>query len=354
MMVGGSANRKRLKVAMLTVVCLVLPMALPVADSALLGAPRRTLTIMVNAFYQPSVEELIVKPFEKTFGASVAIIAGNSTDMLARIRAEKANPSVDLIWIDGGPALTGIAEGLFDKIDPSKLTNWQDLADSAKDPDGYGPTSGWVVVVPIYDAKRVKPIPKSWSDLWNPAYRGLIGLPDIVTSQGLEFLVMAAKLGGGGENDIEAGFRKMAELKPNIALITKAGETFPGLLNRGEIALFLGNLSQAVSLKQQSGGSVDFYVPQEGAFPLSKTWQLVRNSSNRDLAYKFLDLVLGPEPQKFWAENYYLAPSNKKVSLSPEVAAIVPTAERLVAFDWVTIERHRADWVDRWNREVLR
>jgi putative spermidine/putrescine transport system substrate-binding protein len=53
-----------------------------------------------------------------------------------------------------------------------------------------------------------------------------------------------------------------------------------------------------------------------------------------------------------------LGPVNKTVKLAPEVAARVPYGpdqiSKLIAVDWTTINQHRTEWTERWNRSVER
>jgi putative spermidine/putrescine transport system substrate-binding protein len=53
-----------------------------------------------------------------------------------------------------------------------------------------------------------------------------------------------------------------------------------------------------------------------------------------------------------------LGPVNKTVKLAPDVAARVPygpdQVAKLIAVDWTTINQHRAEWTERWNRSVER
>src|SRR5262245_16524272 len=84
-----------------------------VAGGALAAARRvaaqtRTLSIMVNAGqYQDTLTRLVIEPFQKKHNARVLVTPGSSTEMLAKLRAEKASPSVDLVVIAETVAVTG-------------------------------------------------------------------------------------------------------------------------------------------------------------------------------------------------------------------------------------------------------
>jgi putative spermidine/putrescine transport system substrate-binding protein len=63
-------------------------------------AQTRTLSIMINAGqYQDALTRLVIEPFQKKHNVRVLVTPGSSTEMLAKLRAEKASPSVDLVVI---------------------------------------------------------------------------------------------------------------------------------------------------------------------------------------------------------------------------------------------------------------
>ena len=48
--------------------------------------------------------------------------------------------------------------------------------------------------------------PTSWADLWDPKFKGKLAMPDLTASGSYQVLVMAAKINGGDENNIDPGF----------------------------------------------------------------------------------------------------------------------------------------------------
>ena len=66
-----------------------------------------------------------------------------------------------------------------------------------------------VAVVPqlyAYNPKKIKTPPTSWEDMWNPEYKGRVGITGLASSLGTAFMVEIAKLHGGSETNIEPAF----------------------------------------------------------------------------------------------------------------------------------------------------
>ena len=115
------------------------------ASSALLlvtanaaSAQDKTLTISVYGFAQDAFKELVYTPFEQKCGCKLVVETGNSVERLAKMEANKASPVVDMAVVSMADALSATRADLIEKIDTSKLQNFNKLYDLAKDPNGDG------------------------------------------------------------------------------------------------------------------------------------------------------------------------------------------------------------------------
>lgn len=107
--------------------------------------------------------------FEKKYGVTVNYVRMSAGEALARLQAEKDNPTFDIWW--GGPVDSFIAAkeaGVLEKYDSPNYANLIDPA-KAKDPDnmwagvymgslGFATNTNWLAAHP--DAKA----PTSWDD----------------------------------------------------------------------------------------------------------------------------------------------------------------------------------------------
>src|SRR5699024_3671998 len=63
----------------------------------------------------------IIPKFEQEHNVEVVYVAGNSTDTLAKLVAQKNNPEFDVALIDDGPLAQAIQFGLCGTIEPSPV-----------------------------------------------------------------------------------------------------------------------------------------------------------------------------------------------------------------------------------------
>jgi putative spermidine/putrescine transport system substrate-binding protein len=316
----------------------------------------RTLSIMVNAGqYQDTLTRLVIEPFQRKHNARVLVTPGSSTEMLAKLRAEKASPSVDLVVIAETVAVTGRQEGIFEKMERTKIANLADVDPKALNADGFGFASLYATAGIGYNAEKVKPAPQAWKDLWNPAYRGMIGLQDISGTTGVQFLITAARLHGGDERNIEPGFQAIAELmKAGSSINSGKPSEITNLFLTDTILLSPGVENSFYRVYSPKDKRFAFVLPKEGFFAIPYTVEIVKGRKGGDLVYDFMNMQLDPEAQRGFMESILMTPVNAKVRIPPSLATLVPEAKAALQFDWAVIARNRGAWQERWNKEIAR
>jgi putative spermidine/putrescine transport system substrate-binding protein len=322
------------------------------------GAPTpqyagRTLNIMVNGgYYLDTLKKYVITPYEQKTGVKVQVTEATSVQMVNRLRTEKAAPSVDLVSIAEVAAVPARAEGLFEKIDPSKIPNLADVAPAFKNKDGFGIQSVISPIVIVYNKDKVKTAPTAWADFWNPAYKGKVVIADIDNTMGPMLLATAARINGGSETNIDPGFAKMKELKANLSYIYKGeGQEVPQALAQGDIWVSHMMLVKAMDLVKNNA-PVGIVIPKEGAHPLPFTLELVKGSKNADIASLFLDQALSIEAQEGFAKDMYVTPSNTKAKIEGDLAKVLPRPDQILNLDWAAIAKDRAAWTERWKKEI--
>jgi putative spermidine/putrescine transport system substrate-binding protein len=168
--------------------------------------------------------------------------------------------------------------------------------------------------------------------------------------------VMAARVHGGDENNIDPGFEALKQLKPYPAILWGIDETNLAF-KQGDV-WFTPQISGYVYAYQDEGGAVDFVIPEEGAPLAMNSACITTNSKNVDLAEIFINYHLSQAAQEAYARELYYAPTNKTVVLEPDLAAKMPYGEeevaKLLVLDDKVISEKSAEWAERWNREILK
>lgn len=325
------------------------------------GTYAQTKTLTVGGYggsFETLMKELIIPEFEKTHDVQIAFVAGNSTENLARLQAQKGAQELDVVILDDGPMYQADALGFCAPMAGSPVKD--DVYDIAKfSPDAIG--IGFVATGFTYSKdwfeKEGWDLPTSWEDLKDPKYSQVLVVPPISNTYGLHALVMLARNAGGGENDIDPGFAAMAdEVGPNVLVFEPSSGKMSELFQSGEIALSVWGSGRTKSLAD-TGFPAGFIYPDDGAVALMLAACPVVESDVPEEAQAFIDYLLDPEIQVKLADAMGAGPVNKNSELPPELAETLPYGDKidsLVTVDWDVINPERQEWTTRWAREVER
>lgn len=318
------------------------------------GAPESetpTLTVAMAPGRIDDFNRVIAQDFERVHGITLNAIGLRSSDQVARVRIERDRPTIDALWIDVAEAQLLAGEGLIDQVTETEIPNIAHVRDEARSAQGIAPIAFSSALGFLYNTELADPPPTSWADLWDPRFEGQLALFDFGSTIGPLTLVVAARLSGGNESDVESGFAKLVELKANAAGYRTSGPENNNLVAQGEAAVTFGLANQTRDLKA-NGAPVEWLVPAEGALALPQSFQIVTNAPNRELALRLVDFVLSPEVQTRLANELLLVVTNRDVTLDPDVAPLVPI-DNVQYFDLAIIGAKRGEWTNRFNREIL-
>lgn len=319
-------------------------------------------TIYVAGFggtVETTFREKIIPAFEAKTGTKVVYVAGNSTDTLAKLQAQKEKPEISVALIDDGPMNTAVQFGLCAKIEDGP--NLANVYPNARKPGdlsiglGYGAT-GLVYNTEVFK-KNGWAEPTSWTELANPKYKGKLIMPPISNGFGLLGLIMQARLNGGGENDIDAGFKAMKKISPSVLAFEPAPGRMAELLQTGEAAFGVWGSGRVRALVAQ-GAPVKFVFPKEGAAVILTEMCPVAGAPHPKEAQAFVQHLLSPEIQTIIGQREGWGPVNKEAKLSADETVGMVYGEKMVAsmvtVDYGIINPKRQEWTNRWNREVER
>ena len=162
---------------------------------------------------------------------------------------------------------------------------------------------------------------------------------------------------GGSEKDVSAGFKALEDLKPNLGAVAANPGQLATLYQQGQIDIGPGNFN-AIQILKARGVPVEFVAPKEGAIAFKTTIHIVKNTPNKELAFKLIEAALSPEVQgKLMESPYLIVPTNTKVKMGGEVAKALAKdhadmKKKFVFQDWVEINKQRSAWIEKFNREI--
>jgi len=317
---------------------------------------------LVVAGYGGSFEDImrtsVFPPFAKQHGIEFDYVAGNSTNTVARLQAQKSNQQIDLAIVDDGPMYQAIALGF---CAPIKNLPAADLYEAARYKDDKAVAIGIVATGIMYNKKAFAEKgwapPTSWSDLKDPKYRGQMVIPPMNNTYGLHTLIEYARANGGGEKNIDPGFKAIKEeVGPNVLVWEPSPGKMTELFSSGQALIAVWGSGRVKSFAD-TGFPVGFAYPEEGAYALLASVCPVAKPSPHPLAQTFIEYLTSPEIQTVLASSYGYGPVNRKAQPKDDPVVPLPMgerAEKLIVTDWDTVNQNRDAWNKRWTREIER
>ncbi len=182
---------------------------------------RGQITLMAyTGIFQDNYTATVVEPFQKAFpDVKVNYVpGGTSAAMLGNIRAQKADPQIDVVIMDVTTSSIGNAESLFDKITPAEAPSLNELYPEARAVGGeFGPAVTYDHLVLVYDTQAVKPPLTKLADLWRDDLKGFLSISAPPNIQGLALTAMVEKMEGGDHRtSIDKAVKKLRELSPGV------------------------------------------------------------------------------------------------------------------------------------------
>jgi len=313
--------------------------------------PERITLLGYGGPFDQVTKKYVADPFTAATGIPV-IIRGGSSDLISSLRVQKNRPQYDLVHIGFDSYTLLNLDGVFDAVEPGQIPSFGSLYPIARASHGLATTITAVTIV--YNTERIKRPITSWNDLWDPAFKEHVAIEKVPATYGVDTLIMAARLAGGDEHNIEPGFKKLQELKPNLGAIYTNSSQCQQLFQQGGtwIAPWY---SGRVASTAKSGVPVKAASTKEGE-PVYLTMLCPLKGRYNPWVAKFMEMHLSPDVQQAFAREFASGPSRIDVKLEPDIAKNVPYGQeqvsRLIQFDWDKIIPHLDEWTQRFNREI--
>ncbi|GAB7543818.1 ABC transporter substrate-binding protein [Cupriavidus sp. 8B] len=254
-----------------------------------------------------------VAPFTKASGTPAAAIS--YTGDQAKIKAMTTSGDVvwDVVEIGSQNLGRGCQDGLYEKLDWSKIIKKSELSPEAVSQCGAGIFVSSTVLA--YNPKLVKGTPSGWKDFWDvkkfPGKRGMrkdahYNMEIALMADGVApadvFKVLRTKEG------LDRAFRKLDELRPNIQW-WEAGAQAPQILVSGDVVMttaWNGRISAA-----QKEGNKDLAISWSQNIADLDFFVIPKGTKRKAEAEKFIAYALSEAGQKAFSNLITYGPVNK-------------------------------------------
>lgn len=248
--------------------------------------------------WEDYIAEDVIRGFEKEYNCQIQVDVFPSNEaMYAKLKAGAAG--YDLIVPSSYMSLVMNSQGMLEKLDHTLLPNVKKFYDKQYDLLALDKKQEFCVPYFIsftgigYDVTKVKDFKPSWKMFEREDLKGKLSLLDDLREViGCALLTLGYNANSTNEKEIKEAVALARKWKKNIA---KFGvDDSRNSLANGEFHLiqtYSGDLLQFAV----DNPNLRFVIPMEGTSVTFDTLAILKNSPNKDLAYKFIDFVYRTE-----------------------------------------------------------
>jgi putative spermidine/putrescine transport system substrate-binding protein len=311
-----------------------------------------------GATWGEGLKASFIDAFETKTGTKVTQEFAIDSVFTAKAMASCGNPPFSSVAVLQAEANFLALGGCLQDYDPSIVTNYKDIIDSAKEPpraqlkDWFAP---FVLIVMglVYNTKEAQK-PTSYQDLLNPKYKGRVGIPTYGWV-GNSWLQVLNKTLGGNEDNVDPGIAFLAQLvKKNDAVIIENTDAALKAFSREEIVVMPFWNGRTAVLQNQGVPVAIEYIP--GSMLVGNGFPILKGGKFIEKMNQYVNVTLDGQYQMMMTKRFFYPPSNRNAKLPPDLEKYAFPADReknVVAIDYEKMNAHKSKYLDRWNKEVL-
>jgi thiamine transport system substrate-binding protein len=347
---------KRLSLILLLVVLLL--------SSLAACAPKTTPILKVMVHDSFAISETVAAAFEQENNVKLVFIkSGDAGSMVNRAVLSKEAPQADVLYgVDNTFLSRALAGGIFESYNAPLLADIS--AEFKLDPSNHALPVDYGDVCLNYDkawfAEKGLALPASLEGLLKPEYNSLLVVENPATSSpGLAFLL--ATVAHFGENGWQAYWQ---DLRSNGVVVVNDWNTaystnFSGSAGKGPQPLVVSYASSPVAEvifaetppAEAPTGSV---VALDTCFRQIEFTGILKGTSNRALAEKFIDFMLSTRFQEDVPLQMFVYPVNPQAKLPEAFLQHSQIPEQPATLAPEQISANREAWIQTWTEIVLR
>ncbi len=239
----------------------------------------------------------IAKLFESKSGLKVEMFRSGGSAIISRFLQETSagRVAVDVLTTSDPAAAAAMAKkGTFVPFKPAAFDK---VPDVAKDANGNYIAQRLNIMTLFVRTDKVAAadMPKTWSDLVDPKYKGKMVMsdPSFTALQLMQVATLSKKF----------GWDYYEKLRKNDTIIVQGNQQVTDMLKRGERLIAVGADDAYAEDARKEGHPIGSVYPTEGAFIIPSPTSVVKGSPNPNAAKLFAEFMLSEEAQKLFPEN---------------------------------------------------
>jgi spermidine/putrescine transport system substrate-binding protein len=260
-------------------------------------------------YYTPAS---VIEQFEKEYGITVVYdeFASNE-DMYAKLQA--GGSGYDIVFPSGDYVSIMASQGMFEKIDKSKLSNLGNidplvLQKAVYDPDmNYSIPYYWGAAGVAVNKAKVPNFEKTWDIFSRTDLKGrMTMLDDMREVMGDALVQLGYSVNTKNPSEIEQARNLINfEWKPN--LVKFDAEAFGKGFVNGDFWVVQGYAEvvyEEIADNEELRNNTVFFIPEAGGPAYIDSMCILKGAKNIDLAYKFIDFIHRPQIYAEFADYF--------------------------------------------------
>jgi len=290
--------------------------------------------------YTAHEEDIItgmVPRFKAETGIELEFVKLASGDVIKRVVAEANNPQCDVIWSIGGEQLEANSQ-VLEKYVPKE---WDKVSPVFKVGTNWLPYTGimnvFIVNTKLVPASRM---PKKWTDLSNPGFKGKISSARADKS-GSAYMQLANIMAIYKDK----GWEVYKPIAANFFIATSSGAV-PKYVNDGEAEVGI-TLEDNAFRFVQGGGPVKIVYPEDGTVAAPDGIALVKGAPHPQTAKAFIDWCLSKPTQDFLVEKM----ARRAIRVDGKTPPGLPALDKVktVPYDFAWAAKSKNDFVKKFT-----
>ncbi|MDR1655498.1 MAG: extracellular solute-binding protein [Treponema sp.] len=323
------------------------------------GGSKKDNEIVVATYagrYQELLTKYVLAKLKETSPDLKVIYAlGTDNEHNPKLLAEKGGKGTfDVVLLSATSLARHKENGLLLKLDDSRVPNKKFVLDQFQ--DAYFIPQIYSAMTLAYNKTHVIPKPDSWNVLYDPAYKGKIGL--FTMRPNWLFTAVVSEGGDPVNGDWFDYFDKLLKLRDLDIKIYGSQDALVAGLQSGEVWLSLNWRARNALLTVPGSEELGDAFPKEGTYATWYGAAIPQNANNVEGAYAFLDAMLSVEAEKGFGEEMGYSPTVSNVSLSPQILAKIGFSPEETAKIYNVSDAYLNSIDDtlraRWDQELLR
>lgn len=267
----------------------------------------------------------------------LSTITGGSGQLLRRLEAEAPKPQGDVFWSSSANTLVAFKQ----LYEPYKLAEAAAVLPSLNIPGDLMTAVNIHVAVMIVNKSQLAgaPVPKLWTDILDPAFKGKLIIADPANSSTAYTILWGLEQMHGPD-----ALKKLAN---NIKVKSPAPAVLRGMA-QGEFAIGLTFEANAYTYVAGGQKAIELVCPTDGTFTTAEYLALVKGAPGAYAAKQVCDLLISKEVQISLLESAFRRPSRTDIEVGKHVQLSEIAAIKVFATDETAAAAKRADFLTRW------